>query len=154
MLYKYNVIQRSSGKKGHTKSKKKKIRGKKSSKIKQQQEIRKERYSIIIILNLSFRSQSINIQSKKSDTLDQLFFWCSESFKCEVFGEEKILKIEDNRFYCVGTGDLEWQRKKQKYLLLLRVKSVSSSNQQEKAYPDELLCLSVEIIWELLHKVS
>lgn len=33
-------------------------------------------------------------------------------------------------------------------------KSLSSSNQQEKAYSDELLCLSVEIICELLHKVS
>lgn len=60
--------------------------------------MRKERYSIIIILNASFRSQSINIQSKRSDTLDQLFFWCSESFKYEVLREKNILKIEDNSF--------------------------------------------------------
>lgn len=87
---------------------KKKSEGKKGSKIKWQREMRKERYSIINILNVSFKSQSINIQSKKSGTFDQLFFWCSGSFKCKVFGGKKnILKIEDNSFYCVGMGNLE-----------------------------------------------
>lgn len=36
------------------------------------------------------------------------------------WGKKNILKIEDNSFYCVGMGDLEWQRKKPVYLLLLR----------------------------------
>lgn len=86
---------------------KKKSEGKKGSKIKWQREMRKERYSIINILNVNNSKVKASTFKAKSLALLTSFSSGVLGHSNAKWGKKNILKIEDNSFYCVGMGNLE-----------------------------------------------